>query len=257
MGIRNGIDVDIWNPETDQFLPVSYSADNVAEGKAAAREELRRRVGLAGWGDKPLVGVVTRLTKQKGTHLIAHSCWRTLDRGGQFVLLGSAPDPKVQAEFDALASTHGGENAAFCFAFDEPLSHLIYAACDLILVPSMFEPCGLTQMIAMRYGAVPVVRATGGLKDTVFDVDTDKARAAWELEGSTNWMADGVDATNGFAFEGTDPGALDYALNRALDAWYNDRAWFTSLQERVMRQDWSWNKPAIDYIQLYYAALKK
>ena len=256
MGIRNGIDVDIWNPETDQFLPVGYNAENCEAGKAAAREELRRRVGLTGWGDKPLVGVVTRLTKQKGTHLIAHSAYRTIDRGGQFVLLGSAPDPKVQAEFDALANQYGGENAAFCFAFDEPLSHLIYAACDLILVPSMFEPCGLTQMIAMRYGAVPVVRSTGGLKDTVFDVDTDKPRAAWELEGSTNWQADDVDATNGFAFEGTDPGALDYALNRALDAWYNDRAWFRSLQQRVMRQDWSWNKPAIDYIELYYAALK-
>jgi starch synthase len=112
-------------------------------------------------------------------------------------------------------------------------------------------------MIAMRYGAVPVVRSTGGLKDTVFDVDTDKARAAWELEGSTDWEADDLDVTNGFSFEGTDEGALDYALNRALDAYYNDRSWFRSLQERVMKQDWSWNKPAIDYIQLYYAAMKK
>jgi starch synthase len=255
-GIRNGIDIDIWNPETDQFLPKGYTADNVEEGKAAARKALRQRVGLTEWGDKPLVGVVTRLTKQKGTHLIAHSAFRAMDRGAQFVLLGSAPDPKVQAEFNALAQQYGGDNAAFCFAFDEPLSHLIYAACDMILVPSMFEPCGLTQMIAMRYGAVPVVRSTGGLRDTVFDVDTDKARAAWELEGSTDWKADGVDQTNGFAFDGTDEGALDYAMNRALDAYYNDREWFRSLQERVMRQDWSWNKPAIDYIELYYAAMK-
>lgn len=256
LGIRNGIDVDIWNPETDQFLPVGYTYETVEEGKAAAREELRRRLGLTGWGDRPVIGVVTRLTKQKGTHLIAHACWRALDRGGQFVLLGSAPDPKIQAEFDDLASRYGGENAAFCFAFDEPLSHLIYAASDIVLVPSMFEPCGLTQMIAMRYGAVPVVRATGGLRDTVFDVDHDKARAAWEMEGSTNWQADGVDATNGFSFEGTDPGALDYALNRALDAWYNDKSWFRSLQRRIMGQDWSWNKPGFDYLQLYHSALK-
>jgi starch synthase len=255
-GIRNGIDIDIWNPETDQFLPKGYTADIVEAGKAAARKALRQRVGLTEWGDKPLVGVVTRLTKQKGTHLIAHSAFRAMDRGAQFVLLGSAPDPKVQAEFDSLAQQYGGDNAAFCFAFDEPLSHLIYAACDMILVPSMFEPCGLTQMIAMRYGAVPVVRSTGGLRDTVFDVDTDKARAAWELEGSTDWESDGVDQTNGFSFEGTDEGALDYAMNRALDAYYNDREWFRSLQERVMRQDWSWNKPAIDYIELYYAAMK-
>jgi len=255
-GIRNGIDIDIWNPETDQFLPEGYTADNVDSGKAAARKALRQRVNLTEWGDKPLVGVVTRLTKQKGTHLIAHSVFRAMDRGAQFVLLGSAPDPKVQAEFDSLAQQYGGDNAAFCFAFDEPLSHLIYAACDIILVPSMFEPCGLTQMIAMRYGAVPVVRSTGGLRDTVFDVDTDKARAAWELEGSTDWESDGVDQTNGFSFEGTDEGALDYAMNRALDAYYNDREWFRSLQERVMRQDWSWNKPAIDYVELYYAAMK-
>jgi len=257
VGVRNGIDVDIWNPETDQFVPVQYTHATCEAGKSAAREALRQRLGLTGWGDKPLVGVVTRLTKQKGTHLIAHSCWKTLERGGQFVLLGSAPDPKVQAEFDGLAQVHAGENAAFCFAFDEPLSHLIYAACDMILVPSMFEPCGLTQMIAMRYGAIPVVRATGGLKDTVFDVDCDKARAAWEMEGSTDWEADAVDATNGFSFEGADEGALDYALNRAFDAYYNDREWFRSLQQRVMSQDWSWNKPAIDYIQLYYAAMKK
>jgi len=256
MGIRNGIDVDIWNPETDQFLPLNYTSKTCKEGKAAARNVLRNKLGLTGWGDKPMIGVVTRLTKQKGTHLIAHACWRTLDRGGQFVLLGSAPDPKVQSEFDGLAQAHGGENAAFCFAFDEPLSHLIYAACDMILVPSMFEPCGLTQMIAMRYGAVPIVRATGGLKDTVFDVDTDKARAAWEMEGSTDWATDRIDATNGFSFEGTDPDALDYALNRAIDAWYNDPEWIRSLQQRVMTQDWSWNKPAIDYIQLYYAAME-
>ncbi|KAK9805611.1 hypothetical protein WJX72_007789 [[Myrmecia] bisecta] len=256
MGIRNGIDADIWDPQNDPFLPMAFNADNVTEGKAAAREALRGRLGLTGWGDKPVIGVVTRLTAQKGIHLIKHAAWRTLERGGQFVLLGSAPDPRVQAEFNSLAAQLGGENAAFCFTYDEPLSHLIYAGCDMILVPSMFEPCGLTQLIAMRYGSVPVVRSTGGLRDTVFDVDYDKARAAWEMEGSSDWQRDGIDETNGFAFEGTDGPALEFALNRALDAWYNNRAWFHSLQKRVMLQDWSWNKPALDYIELYFAALK-
>ena len=203
VGIRNGIDPELWAPdETNAWLPRPFTANDAEEGKAAARGALRGRLGLTGWGDKFVVAVVSRLTGQKGVHLIKHAASKVLERGGQFVLLGSAPDPKVQAEFDGLAATLGsGEDARFVFAYDEPLSHLIYAAADMVLVPSMFEPCGLTQMIAMRYGAVPVVRHTGGLRDTVFDVDTDKARAAWEVAGSADWVGDKLDATNGFAFE--------------------------------------------------------
>jgi len=255
-GVRNGIDPDIWDPETDAFLPVPYNADSMVEGKAAAKQRLRETVGLTGWGDKPVVGIISRLTAQKGIHLIKHAAHHVLGRGAQFVLLGSAPDPKIQADFDGLAGACGGQDAAFCFSYNEPLSHLIYAGCDMILVPSMFEPCGLTQMTAMRYGCVPVVRATGGLRDTVFDVDTERARAAWEIYGSTDAEGDGVDGTNGFSFEGTDEGALNYALDRALDAWYNDRGWFHGLGQRAMRQDWSWNRPAIDYLELYHAARK-
>ena len=147
--------------------------------QAAAKRALRQRMNLC-QSDAPIIGVVTRLTHQKGIHLIKHAAWRTVERGGQFVLLGSAPDPSVQNDFAALAdqlSHQHNENARLCFAFDEPLSHLIYAGCDLMLVPSMFEPCGLTQMIGMRYGTVPVVRKTGGLADTVFDIDHDVPRA--------------------------------------------------------------------------------
>ena len=104
------------------------------------------------------------------------------------------------------------------------------------------------------YGTVPVVRSTGGLHDTVFDVDYDKARAAWEVEGSSDWERDGLDVTNGFSFEGTDAGALDSALNRALDAYYNDREWFRGLQSRIMLTDWSWARPAIDYVEIYRRA---
>lgn len=187
--------------------------------------------------------MISRLTAQKGIHLIKHAAAHTQTRGAQFVLLGSAPDPRVQGEFDALKNSVGGSNAGFAFSFDEPLSHLVYAACDIILVPSMFEPCGLTQMTAMRYGAVPVVRATGGLRDTVFDVDNEKGRAAWEIMGSTEAEKDGPMSVNGFSFDGTDTGALNYALDRALDTYYNDKAWFHGLAQRNMRQDWSWNRP--------------
>ncbi|XP_047163123.1 starch synthase 3, chloroplastic/amyloplastic-like isoform X1 [Vigna umbellata] len=246
-GIINGIDPDIWDPYNDKFIPVSYSSENVVEGKRASKEALQQRLGLKR-ADLPLVGIITRLTHQKGIHLIKHAIWRTLERGGQVVLLGSAPDPRIQNDFVNLANQlHSSHNdrARLCLAYDEPLSHLIYAGADFILVPSIFEPCGLTQLTAMRYGSIPVVRKTGGLFDTVFDVDHDKDRA----------QAQGLE-TNGFNFDGADVGGVDYALNRAITAWYDGRDWFNSLCKRVMEQDWSWNRPALDYLELYHAARK-
>ncbi|XP_038970385.1 starch synthase 3, chloroplastic/amyloplastic isoform X2 [Phoenix dactylifera] len=246
-GILNGIDLDIWDPFNDNFIPVSYTSENVVEGKKAAKEALQQRFGLRK-SDLPLVGIITRLTVQKGIHLIKHAIGRTLDRNGQVVLLGSAPDPRIQNDFVNLAnqvhSSHA-DRVRLCLTYDEPLSHLIYAGADFILVPSLFEPCGLTQLIAMRYGSIPVVRKTGGLCDTVFDVDNDKQRAhAQDLE------------PNGFSFDGADPSGLDYALNRAISAWFDGREWFNSLCKRVMEQDWSWNRPALEYMELYHIARK-
>ncbi|KAL0363218.1 UNVERIFIED_CONTAM: Soluble starch synthase 3, chloroplastic/amyloplastic [Sesamum calycinum] len=246
-GILNGIDPDIWDPYNDKFIPISYTSENVIEGKQAAKEALQQRLGLKR-ADLPLVGIITRLTHQKGIHLIKHAIWRTLERNGQVVLLGSAPDPRIQNDFVNLAnelhSLHN-DRARLCLAYDEPLSHLIYAGADFILVPSIFEPCGLTQLTAMRYGSIPVVRKTGGLYDTVFDVDHDKERA----------QACGLEP-NGFNFDGADSAGVDYALNRAISAWYDGREWFNSLCKRVMEQDWSWNRPALDYLELYHAARK-
>ncbi|GAB4830860.1 Soluble starch synthase 3, chloroplastic/amyloplastic [Ancistrocladus abbreviatus] len=246
-GILNGIDPDIWDPYNDRFIPVSYTSENVAEGKQAAKRALQQRLGLK-QADLPFVGMITRLTHQKGIHLIKHAIWRTLERNGQVVLLGSAPDPRIQNDFVNLAnqlhSSHG-DRARLCLTYDEPLSHLIYAGADVIVVPSIFEPCGLTQLVAMRYGSIPVVRKTGGLYDTVFDVDHDKERA----------QAQGLEP-NGFNFEGADTAGVDYALNRAISAWYDNWEWFNSLCKRVMEQDWSWNRPALDYLELYHAACK-
>ncbi|XP_071742541.1 starch synthase 3, chloroplastic/amyloplastic-like [Rutidosis leptorrhynchoides] len=246
-GILNGIDPDMWDPFNDKFLPVSYTSENVVEGKKAAKEALQQNLGLKR-ADLPLVGIITRLTHQKGIHLIKHAIWRALDRGSQVVLLGSAPDPRIQNDFVNLASqlhsTHN-DRARLCLTYDEPLSHLIYAGADFILVPSIFEPCGLTQLTAMRYGSIPIVRKTGGLYDTVFDVEHDKERA----------QSQGL-VPNGFNFEGADAAGVDYAVNRAISAWYESRDWFNSLCKLVMEQDWSWNRPALDYLELYHAARK-
>ena len=246
-GIRNGIDPEIWNPADDKFLPCGYTSLDMEQGKAAAKAELRKRMNLFS-ADVPVVGCVTRLTHQKGIHLIKHAAWRTLERGGQFVLLGSAPDPKVQSEFDALSneiSRQYPDRAKLWYAYDEPLSHLIYAGSDMLLVPSMFEPCGLTQMIAMRYGTVPVVRKTGGLADTVMDIDNDTERA----------KALGL-SLNGFSFEGTDAPGLDYALNRALSLWYAEQEKWNDLARAGMQTDWSWSNPALDYLELYHKITK-
>ncbi|KAF8651227.1 hypothetical protein HU200_063474 [Digitaria exilis] len=177
-GIRNGIDPDIWDPYTDVFIPVHYTSENVVEGKSAAKKALQQKLGLQ-QTDTPIV-----------------------------VLLGSAPDPRIQGDFTNLASQLHGEyhgRVKLCLTYDEPLSHLIYAGADFILVPSIFEPCGLTQLIAMRYGSIPIVRKTGGLYDTVFDVDNDKDRA----------LAQGLEP-NGFNFEGADSSGVDYALDRQV-----------------------------------------
>ena len=249
VGIRNGIDTEIWNPSADQFLPANYTASDVVEGKRAAAKELCERLGLQHPEGAPIVGVVSRLTAQKGIHLIKHACHRALERGASFVLLGSAPDPAHQHEFNMLSEEMKRQypgRSGFMFKYDEPLSHLIYAGCDFLLVPSMFEPCGLTQMIAMRYGTVPVVRRTGGLRDTVFDVDNDSARCA--TAGFP---------PNGFVFDGTETSDMDYALDRALDAYYDVDRWTTlRLPERAMKCDWSWLAPAEAYADLYWRAVQ-
>ena len=162
-GIRNGIDVEIWNASDDKHLPVGYDSASVVEGKAAAKRAVKERVGLKNV-DAPLVGIVSRLTAQKGVHLMEHAIWTALERGCQVIVLGSAFDPEMQQHWNELELKlrhQYHDLAKLIFAYDEPLSHLIYAGADMILVPSMFEPCGLTQMIAMRYGSVPVVRQTG------------------------------------------------------------------------------------------------
>ncbi|MDX1409813.1 MAG: glycogen synthase, partial [Saprospiraceae bacterium] len=169
-GILNGLDYEVWNPETDDLIPVRYNL-NAIENKYANKDALRDRL-LLRKVYKPIVAYVGRLDTQKGVHLIRHSLYYSLAHGAQFVLLGSSPDGDISRDFWHL-KRHFNDNpdCHLEIGFNEELSHLIYAGSDLVVMPSLYEPCGLAQLIALKYGTVPVVRAVGGLINTVFDRD--------------------------------------------------------------------------------------
>ncbi len=235
-GVLNGIDYDAWNPATDPKLSARYSSGNDFFEKYKNKKALREWLGLNdAW--KPIVSVVTRLTQQKGLDLIRHAIFSTLKREGQFVLLGSAPDPKVNAEFLRLQyELKDNHDVNLYIGYHEDLSRLIYAGSDLFLVPSLYEPCGLTQMISLRYGTVPVVRETGGLVDSVFDLDNSGR---------------GLGDANGFTFRDPTPVSLDYGLTRALRLWYDNPEAFNRLVRNGMRHDYSWRHPAQHYENIY------
>jgi len=234
-GVVNGIDYDAWNPETDHHIPVRYGLEHI-DGKYDNKRALRHRLMLAD-NDKPIVAFIGRLDPQKGLDLVRHAIFYTLERGGQFVLLGSSPDHGINADFWGLKRMlNDSPDCHLEIGFDEDLSHLIYAGADMMLVPSRFEPCGLTQLIAMRYGTVPVVRAIGGLADTVFDKDfSDRP----------------LHERNGYMFETYDQPGLESALGRAIACYYHHPDHFRELIKNAMRYDYSWNRPGEDYLNIY------
>mmetsp|Transcript_29315 Transcript_29315/g.93806 ORF Transcript_29315/g.93806 Transcript_29315/m.93806 type:complete len:475 (+) Transcript_29315:33-1457(+) len=234
-GVLNGIDTVLWDPENDPFIAAPYNASNPG-GKRVCKQYVQSGLGLEVNPDKPLVVCITRLVPQKGVHLILHAIRTTVANGGQFVLLGSGHS---DGEFKELAAGEfkDSPDCRLMITYSDQLSHHLYSAADIVLVPSMFEPCGLTQMTAMRYGAVPLVRRTGGLADTVHDVDSP---------------GDGK-KPNGFTFDGVDEGSLDGALLRALK-YYKDpnRQFWEDLSTYGMSVDNSWNRSAESYLKLYY-----
>jgi starch synthase len=235
-GILNGIDYNIWNPEIDTHLPKPYSAKTLAD-KAASKKALRERLMLQD-ADKPIVAFIGRLDEQKGVHLVHHAIYHSLAKNAQFVLLGSATEHHIHQHFSAEQRyLNDNPDAHLELGFNEELSHLIYAGADLIVVPSNFEPCGLTQMIGLKYGTVPVVRGVGGLVDTVFDYDYDTRHLPEER--------------NGFVFYQLDNYALESALDRAIDLWYNDPKAFQELVHQGMAYDYSWNHPGKEYLEVY------
>ena len=234
-GVLNGIDDGVWNPETDPLIAMQYGIETLAH-KARNRDALRARLGLA-QADKPVVSVVSRLDKQKGVELIRRGLDFALAHEAQFVLLGSAQDPAINARFwQAKHELEADPDCHLELGYDEELAHLIYAGADLILIPSVYEPCGLTQMIAMRYGCVPVVRRVGGLADTVFDA---------------NYSDRPFEERNGYVFDELNFDAQDSALGRAIGLWQQFPEYFRQLRINGMRADHSWRQPAQRYLDIY------
>ena len=239
-GILNGIDLKTWNPGHDRALPEPYSSENstrtILEAKKKAREIFVERFHLIE-NRRPWVGSVTRLVPQKGPELIEAGIRKTVKLGGTFLLLGASPVPEIQAHFNALQKEFlGNKQVLIHFEYDEEMAHRIYAALDFLLVPSISEPCGLTQLIAMRYGTIPIVRATGGLKDTVFDCENSSIP---------------VKERNGFVFEKPNVASLDKAIERAVHFFLSDSATFQAITRRAMQFDFGWEKPAQQYLSLF------
>jgi starch synthase len=234
-GVVNGIDYDVWNPEVDNYIPVKYGADSI-DAKYENKRALRHRLMLAD-NEKPIVAFIGRLDPQKGLDLVRHAIFYSLERGAQFVLLGSSPHQSINNDFWGLK--HMLNDSPDChleIGFNEELSHLIYAGADIILVPSRFEPCGLTQLIALRYGTVPVVRSVGGLADTVFDKDHSNRP---------------LHERNGYVFAHYNREGLESALGRAIACYFQFPADFRELIKHAMRFDYSWNRPGEDYLNIY------
>ncbi|MGE5268178.1 MAG: glycogen synthase GlgA [Thiohalocapsa sp.] len=232
-GILNGVDPRIWAPQSDPLLPARYDCDDAPAGKAAAKAALEDRFGLTPMPAAPLFGTVSRLTWQKGLDLLLAAIPGLVELGARLVLLGSG-DADLEAGFTAAAQAYPGW-VGVALGYDDALSHLIIAGSDGVPLPSRFEPCGLTQLYALRYGALPLVRRTGGLADTVVD-----ANAVTLADGSAT----------GFAFGDPTPEALLAAFERAIEL-YGDRQSWLRVMRRAMTQDFSWDAAAREYLALY------
>ena len=233
-GILNGIDTESYNPETDKDIYANYSVQDMS-GKAVNKLELQKRLNLAETPDVPLIGMVTRMVAHKGLDLVKETLDQLMwESNIQFVILGSG-DYEYETFFREMQNKYPGRLCA-CFGFVPELSRKIYAGADIFLMPSKSEPCGLSQMIALRYGTIPVVRETGGLKDSITDSGDGKG--------------------NGFTFKTYNTGDMLHSLHRAIYAYNSDKEGWGVLVDRAMGCDNSWGRSANEYIRLYKQILK-
>ena len=231
LGIVNGIDTDIWNPATDKLLASKYDAESAIKNKKANKKALQESLGLDVDDNKMVIGLISRLTNQKGLDLVNDVIPGIMDGNTQVVVLGTG-DAQYEDTFRYYEDKYKGSFCAY-IAYNENVAHNIYAGCDALLVPSRFEPCGLTQLISMRYGAVPIVRETGGLKDTVQPYN------AFENTG------------NGFTFDRYESGLLYDAINRAKTLYFENRVYWDDMVVRDMNKDVSWERSAKQYKDMY------
>ena len=235
-GILNGIDQTTWDPKTDSHLVANYSNQDslkhILEQKEKNKKTLQEKLHLKA-SNAPLVASIGRLTAQKGPKLIQYAIEKVLEKNGQFILLGSPGSPKIKKQFFHLQKYYAhNNNVHFHFTYDEELSHLVYSGADFMFIPSKFEPCGLTQILSFRYGTIPIVRKTGGLSDTVFDIDDPTNKNS-----------------SGYVFSPFSPQGVDSALNRALKDYGSPKQF--DLIKKVMDLDYSWNKSCQKYLELY------
>lgn len=235
-GIVNGVDYDEWDPSVDPHIARKYGPADVAEGKAACKADLLRTFGLADDPDLPVVGIVSRLVSLKGHDIVTDAWYDLVQRPLRMVVVGTG-EPAIQDGFRALAE-RDPSRFAVRFVYDEALAHKVEAGSDLFLMPSRFEPCGLTQMYSLRYGTVPIVRATGGLVDTVEPYDAATGQGT------------------GFRFDHADGTGMMWAIDQAL-ALHQDRAAWAKLVQAGMSRDFSWRRSAEEYVALYRQAMEQ
>jgi starch synthase len=231
-GILNGVDDAIWNPQTDALLGARFSREDL-KGKAVCKANLQRALGLKVKADAPLFCLVSRMTEQKGLHLVLAILPEILKRGGQFAMLGSG-EPALESAF-SVAAAQNPDSVYVQIGYDESFAHTLIGAADVILVPSRFEPCGLTQLYGLKYGTLPLVRRVGGLADTVRDTSFEN-------------LDD--DSATGFVFDDFSVDAIGAALRRAF-ALYKRPADWRQVQARAMAQQFGWDASAEQFSTLY------
>ena len=239
-GIINGVDYAVWNPAKDQYLAAQYNVETWRQGKPKCKADLQRQVGLPELPDVPLLGCVGRLVTQKGVDLVAAVLERaTREQDAQWVILGSG-DPEYHELLQRLAAANP-DKVAVRLEFSDKLAHCIEAGADMFVMPSHYEPCGLSQLYSLKYGTVPIVRETGGLADTIENATAET-------------LANGT--ANGFSFLPCHPDALADAIRQACDLYRQPEVW-SRIVAQGMGQDWSWDRSAAEYVNMYETTIAR